>query len=156
MKNLVFGQKGSKNGHFGPKMAILTNFFKSVHRILLVFAIETRVLVLKKIAKEILSENIWNLTFWPFLVKMVSFIKNAPCQNPWTTCNVYVYVPVYKCGILSYQLIVLWAGLRSGCWGFGFPDGWHLLFIHFWTCRARFLSPPLLNFSIFLLFWEHF
>ena len=60
-KNLVFavlGQKWSKIGHFGPKMVILTYFPKSGHRILLVFAIETRFLVLKKWQKNIVSKNL--------------------------------------------------------------------------------------------------
>ena len=81
-KNLVFtvlGHKLSKNGHFGPKMAILTNFSKSGHRILLVFVIENRFLVLKKWQKNFVSKNlksrkIWKFTFWPFFGQKLAIL----------------------------------------------------------------------------------
>ena len=50
-----FGPKMVKNWPYWPKNGHLTYFSKSGHRILLVFAIETRFLVLKKMAKNFLS-----------------------------------------------------------------------------------------------------
>ena len=57
-----------QNGHFSPKMAILTYFSKSVHWMLLIFAIETNFLILKKMTIFFSRENLkfdFSAPFWP-------------------------------------------------------------------------------------------
>ena len=78
VKMAVFGPKWPFLDRFWPKMAILTNFSKSVHRILLIFAIETNFLVFKNMAKKFprKKSEIW--LFGPFLTKIWPFLpKNG-------------------------------------------------------------------------------
>ena len=67
-KNLKFDFSAPfwpQNGHFSPKTAILTYFSKSVHWMLLIFAIEANFLVLKKNGEIFFSPKNLKLDFSP-------------------------------------------------------------------------------------------
>ena len=84
-ENWLFGPFWSKIGHFSPKMAILTYFFKSNHRILLIFAIETRFLVLKKWRNNFCLQKSENWLFGPVLVNNTLLVVPKCVFRPFLT-----------------------------------------------------------------------